>query len=218
MTTIRSPRSSSPVRTTLLVISAGAALVSIGRGYGLNAGEWASWVQAVGSIAAILIAYFLGERQAQAAVDTMREAEQLSSARTYDQIVALAESVEKFTESMSTIFHDGGFDYLVLRHKYDEAITESLLDSLKAVSAHELGSYNAILALTTLRKALQDFRDNMARIEQHLQSQRNLETGAIANWHNWSPVPIELCVTNVKRCVAGLKQHRPEFAKRPRDS
>jgi len=148
----------------------------------------------------------------------MREAEQLSSARTYDQIVALAESVEKFTESVGTIFHDGGFDYLALRLKYDGAITESLLESLKAVSAHELGSYNAILALTTLRKALQDFRDNMVRIEQHLQSQRNPETGAIANWHNWSRTPIDLCVTSVKRCVVGLKEHRPKFAKRPHPS
>ena len=208
------------MNTKLLVVIFGVAasltaFIVIGRTSGLDAGEWASWVQAVGSIAAILLAYFLGERQTSVALQAVREAERMSSARIYDQILALADSAEKFTEKMSRIFHDGGFSYLDFSMQYDDAITESLLDSLKAVSAHELGSYNAILALATLRKALYDFRRNMAQIDRHLAEQTNPETGQIKNWHEWSAVPIELCVRQIERCVLALRGYRPEFAQRP---
>ena len=213
MIIIRIIYKSAYVKALLLLTVIAANLIYVGVKFGLSKSDWSGWVQAVGSIAAIFFAYFFGERQARAALDSVREAERLTSVRTYDQILALGDSAQKFTEQMSRIFREGGFNFIELKINYDDSITESLLDSLKAVPAHELGSYNAILALATLRKALYDFRSNMTRVHQYVATQTNHDTGAITHPLVWNPIPIQLCVQQITRCVEALRKYRPDFAK-----
>jgi len=83
-------------RTKLLILLAGGTLWALGYLWNLSKAEWASWVQAVGSIAAIGVAIWLGRRSEveaksgamthytlfkMAAQDSMNEV--LSSARAH---------------------------------------------------------------------------------------------------------------------------------------
>ena len=199
------------VLTILLITGVVIDLVLLGRAYCLDKSEWAAWVQAVGSIVAIFLAFLIGERQATAALRSVREADRLVAVRRYDAVVALAQSAQTFGTNTGAIFRDGGFALMELDIKYQDAIMEDLIDALKAIPAHELGSHGAVLLLISLRKAMVDLRGNVLRAREKAMNQRNAETGAMPFWYEWSAVPIELCVTKINRCAERLGNERPEF-------
>lgn len=194
-------------------MAAFALLVSWGFKYDLDKSEWASWVQAVGSIVALLFAFLLGERQAKATLEGVREANRIDARRRYDAIVALAESAEEYTSRIGAIFHDGGFGYLELKIKYQESIMLDLIDALKSVSALDLGSYNAIFALASLRTAMVDFKGNVDRARADLEKHKNEERNSYPPWHTWNATALELCTKQVARAAQGLRDHRPPFAR-----
>lgn len=164
--------------------------------------EAAGWVQAIGSIAAIWFS-----------LKSVRDADQLSAKRRYDSIVALAESTEQFVNRVGGVFHDGGFANIQLKMEYRDAFIDALIDSLKAVPAQDLGSYNAILAFTLLKESLADFKGNVTRARADLRSHSDPVTGMTPFWHTWNAAALELCVKQITRSVQGLKDHRPPFAK-----
>lgn len=170
------------------------------------------WAQAIGSVAAIFFAYYLGERQAAAAMTVTREASRMDARRRYDSILALVDSAETFTTHVASVFHDGGFGYLQLKINYRDAIMDDLIASVKSISAQDLGSYNAILALTMLREALDNFKGNIARAKVSHELLRNPENNSIPSWHTWDATALELCLSQIRKSVAGLRRYRPEFA------
>lgn len=60
------------VRYPLLAIAGGAAIATTGMYFDLNKSEWASWVQALGSIAAIVGAYLIADFQHRRQVEAER--------------------------------------------------------------------------------------------------------------------------------------------------
>jgi hypothetical protein len=170
------------------------------------------WAQAIGSIAAILFAYFLGERQAAAALEVARETNRMDARHRYDAIVALAESANIFTARVADVFEEEGFGYFNLKFQYRDAIMDDLIDSVKAVSAQELGSYNAILALTTLREALVNFKGNVTRARASHERLRDPVNNSIPLGHTWDSTALHLCRTQITRSIEGLRRHRPSFA------
>lgn len=170
------------------------------------------WAQAIGSIAAILFAYFLGERQAAAALELARETNRMDARRRYDAILALAESADVFTARVAAVFTEDGFGYLQLKIEYRDAIMDDLISSVNAVSAQELGSYNAILALTLLREALANFKGNVNRARASHETLRDPVINSIPPWHAWNPSALHLCRKQIRRSIDGLQRHRPSFA------
>lgn len=174
----------------------------------------AGWAQAIGSVAAIWFAYIFGERQAAAALESVREAERLSAVRQYESILALADSAHKYTDQIIAVFHDGGYSFIELQIRFqDGAILEDLIEALKGIPAHEMGSYNAVLALASLRKAMFDFKGNMHRVLDGLEQSRNPENNSYPSWSTWNSTALQLCVEQIRRSIKGLRDHRPAFTK-----
>lgn len=168
------------------------------------------WIQAIGSIAAILFAIVIGERQAANALTTVREADHLSARRKYDSIIALAESTETFMSAISNCFSDGKMGYLHFRGAYRKAAFDSLADAVNAVSAQDLGSYNSIVSWTLLREAVVNFQGNMTRVQTFISGQRT--DGGVNQVLDYDSTAIKLCHSQVQKTIAVLRDHRPAFA------
>jgi hypothetical protein len=192
--------------------SVGILTVAFGFGPPVWSQEAAGWIQAVGSIAAIGFAYLFGERQATANLESVREANRLDAKRRYDSIIALAESAEVFTKSIAEVFQDGQFGYLALKFRYREEVFGSLVASVKAVSAQDLGSYNAVLAFVLLQEALVNFQSNVKRALDFVENQRNPVTGAVNNLQDWDAESLHMCGDQVGKTIKILRDYRPDFA------
>ncbi|WP_176079776.1 hypothetical protein [Paraburkholderia tropica] len=105
------------IAATSLVTLAVAAMTI--HAWGWNSGNVASWVQAVGSIAAIIGSYFIGERQAKAALAATQKAHQL------------AEETRQAVEALEELERRQGM-YAVIRAAYTHTvqIKEALSDEL----------------------------------------------------------------------------------------
>ncbi|MEG1628568.1 hypothetical protein [Pseudomonas sp.] len=109
----------------------------------LTASEWASWVQAIGSIGAIWGALALGRRQIKNQASTkMDELEARSGA-----YLAVVESACKNSARLSDLVSNGtavsGLHMLWDYHLGE--LFRTNLNMLKAIPAHELGSYELVV-------------------------------------------------------------------------
>lgn len=104
MTTFLKWHNSPLVILVLLCTGAIVDLVLVGREFDLSKSDWASWVQAIGSIAAILFAYVLGEKQAKVAFASVREADKIAAQRKFDSILAVADSAKAYAEETYKCF------------------------------------------------------------------------------------------------------------------
>ena len=68
----------------------------------LSSSEWAAWVQAVGSILALFLAYWLGSRQTRTALRAEHRAHVTSSAATCSAIAAVVEVALDYLREIET--------------------------------------------------------------------------------------------------------------------
>ena len=100
------------VRYPLLAISATAALISWGLAAGLDKSEWASWVQAVGSIAAILVAFRLGAKQSKDAIAAIVFGYDHATYRKYQAYSVIVQAALRHSETCLTVYKPDGFNVL----------------------------------------------------------------------------------------------------------
>lgn len=110
----------------------------------LTASEWASWVQAVGSIAAILGAFALSNIQVRRQAESQLEGYQ-KKASAYYAVVKNAADHANVLKEMVFKQNDPVSFKLMWIHQYSQIIHASVL-SLKLLPAHELGSYDLVIA------------------------------------------------------------------------
>jgi len=123
--------------------------------WGWNSASVASWVQAVGSIAAIIGSYFIGERQAKAALAATQKSHQLAEETRqtvevleeherrkgmYAVILAAHNHTVQIKEALSDEFN------LKMHSIYHPSIIDSLVELLSKLPIHTLGSERAIAA------------------------------------------------------------------------
>ncbi|MGT2429293.1 hypothetical protein ACU4HD_12200 [Cupriavidus basilensis] len=126
---------------------------------GIKAGDIASWVQAIGSIAAIVGAYAIGERQASAAAKAQEAAETRDVRRRRDTYLAVAAvAVEQAHVAQANLFLPD-FTVNPAPFIFDDvkAVAESVNEVRRAVVAiplHEVGVAEAIAALSNLTNGL----------------------------------------------------------------
>lgn len=149
------------VRYPLLALCAGAALVVTGLNRELGKSDWAAWVQAIGSIAALLVAIFVMKRQNKHATELLIDADKRALLRranavgavldrAYTQlpqicnqiILGLAAQNEDFVKaSLTTAVH----------------MVKELQIAIRSIPAHELGSYEMVSGLYKTMEALSGF-------------------------------------------------------------
>lgn len=155
----------------LFAIASAAALVLLGRSFDLSKSDWAAWVQAVGSIAAIAGAYFIGERQAIAALKNDLKIRQVELKQKKKAVLAIAvaakEQVGKIAQAC--VENDVERRRLELR-RYNARTTSDIVNAFAAVPVHELGSFDAVSAFFHIRDCLSRvdgmYSSNLAILEE----------------------------------------------------
>jgi hypothetical protein len=111
----------------------------------LNSGECAAWVQAFGSIAAIVAAIWIGNSQVKSVLQQSKETK-LASAEALCELSKAAFNLQKhFAKNLSSrdAVHEAGETGLV----FDMAMLEGLEKSVSAIQFHQLPASLVRLAL-----------------------------------------------------------------------
>ncbi|MGF6692963.1 hypothetical protein M2318_003040 [Metapseudomonas resinovorans] len=142
------------------------AVVFIVSLFKLTASELASWVQAVGSIAAILGAFMISHRQLERQ-QIERERERRSKA---DAFYAVVENAAKYSESVRELVSVKRPSVVVFIEIWKRYLAHEVglsIKGLEAMPAHELGSYKLVLfqvsILAGMIKATSEIESFVAR-------------------------------------------------------
>jgi hypothetical protein len=134
------------VQNVVVVLSVLFLLAITIRYFGLNSSEIASWVQAVGSIAAIWGAFTVSNNQVRRQIDQKKEDDK----RKADSLFAVVKSAADHVRVLGTIVNDG-LDPKVFKLSWSKVISDVMemsLNSLKQLPAHELGNRDLVVAHT----------------------------------------------------------------------
>jgi len=109
----------------------------------------ALWVQAIGSMAAILTSFWIFRRQSKQTIDAIDHAKKQEKREKLGCILATASAANDFAKiTGEAIEKDPGIG---LRFTFQDAIIEGLVDALNAIQIHELGTSSGAMALISLR-------------------------------------------------------------------
>ncbi|MDQ4625041.1 hypothetical protein [Janthinobacterium lividum] len=137
----------------VLIAVLGAALY-LGFRFSLTRPEWPGWVQAVGSIAAIVAAYFLGAAQVDAANQSALAAEQRAEAKRHASILAIGSAAILTVEALPELAHNNRGGHLAIGLTYDKRVFDSLISALGNIPVHELGSAKAVESFFVIKNTL----------------------------------------------------------------
>ncbi|AOJ07620.1 hypothetical protein [Burkholderia mayonis] len=114
-----------------------------------SSSEWASWVQAFGSIGAILGALWVSERQAKSAITSIKlQAEQAARDKRNAAIAIVDAAMDRAKEIESTMsIRDLTTVQIELYKTYDRSIIDGLVRALQGVPLHEIGSSKGVSQL-----------------------------------------------------------------------
>lgn len=172
--------------------------------------SWASldsgWAQAIGSIAAIIGSYFLGERQAMAALTAVAEADRIAVRRKNDAILALIDAAVNAMLRAQLSFSKKGFSVIGLHVNYDAKIMEGLVNALSTVPAYELGTFNSVAGFARLQVALFHFQGHVKRAEELVVATTDATTGCVPSFHEWNTEALHMCCEEAVKCKEILHQ------------
>lgn len=138
---------------TFAVVAVCIASWMVGDYFCLNKGEWASWVQAIGSILAVGAAAWVAVFQ-KYNTDRQSKLDKLESKmERLSAVEAIAASAHSMLVTMQWAFDDDDVDAYFDTQYSEDAFTYAL-ESIKAVPLHELGSYGMVAGLVNLADAV----------------------------------------------------------------
>lgn len=129
---------------------------------GLSSTELASWVQAIGSVAAIWFALSISQNQL-AHQNLIKSEEVLARAEAF---YAVEKSAVEHAGSVSEIIADGA-NIFAFKMVWDAQIGElfwAALNALKALPVHELGSYELVVAHTTILSSMMSMNKELDKL------------------------------------------------------
>jgi ABC-type nickel/cobalt efflux system permease component RcnA len=106
----------------------------------------AAWFQAIGSIAAIVAAFWMGERQARAALQSVVDAHSIEQKDRRRSILAVAEAAAEHARRIDEAFSQPE-PRPALTSVYDKTIIAGMAEALGRAPAHEVGSRDGVIAL-----------------------------------------------------------------------
>lgn len=107
----------------------------------------AAWFQAVGSIAAIVVAFWVGQQQSNAALQAV--ADQQRERR--DSIVAVAGAAVEHARRIGNALEQDSLGHAAIYNVYDQTIVDGMVHALTAAPVHEVGSAAGVIAFLALR-------------------------------------------------------------------
>ncbi|WP_146230008.1 hypothetical protein [Paraburkholderia tropica] len=115
-----------------------------------DSSAWASWIQAVGSIVAILGAYYVGERQSRAALASVERGHTLAEQAKRRAILAIGEAAFERAQKIENVLK-GERPRENMFLVYDKSIARSISGALSAIPLQDVGSREGVLAILDLR-------------------------------------------------------------------
>ena len=139
-----------------------AVMIAIGRHVGLkDTSEWAAWVQAIGSIAAIFGAAWLTQRQIDAQAKIALDAETRELKRANDALLAVVDGAARQFLKLEPVMDVGSsedFSHLNLLFHYREQSFTDAINALETVRLLDLGSYDLVEAVAGMKAGMIDLR------------------------------------------------------------
>lgn len=138
----------------LMLLVVLVAMVYLGFRFSLSRLEWPGWVQAVGSIAAIVAAYFLGAAQVEAANHAAMAAERRAEGKRQSSILAIGAAIVSMVEELPNLAYNNKAGHLAVGLAYDKRIFDGLISALGNIPVHELGSAKAVESFFGIKNSL----------------------------------------------------------------
>jgi hypothetical protein len=132
----------------------------------LSKADWAAWVQAIGTIAAILSAYLIGARQSKDARLQVEDGERRALRRKNDAYLAVAEVAYKRADSLRPAFSGLSGNELMLAFLFNESEFNTARLAMNAIPLYELGNTDAILNFTAFKDAFGYISDIASKLQQ----------------------------------------------------
>jgi hypothetical protein len=110
----------------------------------------ASWVQAVGSIAAIVIALRIGREQNKTALEAATNAQRFSENGRQRAVMAIVGAAHEFATSVRSAFAGEDVAYALLS-VYDPKVVSHVVSALEVAPLTDVGSPDGVGALLSLR-------------------------------------------------------------------
>lgn len=120
--------------TTVAFLCAAAATITVVNIADVKDGT--AWAQTIGSFGAIIVAFFVGKHQADAAIESVREGDRLQTSRRYSAILAVVDTAKEYTNNTAKIFAPNNFSYVTYKCCYSERDLKSIINALEAIPAH----------------------------------------------------------------------------------
>ena len=170
----------------------------------LNPSEWASWAQAVGSLVAIVAAFYIGERQARITLAAVREADQLAEAKRIESLIGMADIADAIARKCLEVYRPDGFFSLGVSMAQVDDPLEIVNIGLSGVPLHEVGSGHAVSALILLRTGCHHLERALDRAEEW--RNRSEPSEEIIDWYVYDTGAIRLCCSNIQRSSENLSK------------
>jgi hypothetical protein len=108
----------------------------------------AAWFQAVGSIAAIVVAFLVGREQSKTALRAVTEQQR----ERRDNIVAVAGAAAEHARRIKAVLEQEDPGHAKMYNIYDKTVVDGVVHALTAAPTHEVGSPDGVMALLALRE------------------------------------------------------------------
>ena len=128
----------------------------------------AAWFQAVGSIAAIVVAFLVGREQSKTALLAVTEQQREKRA----SIVAIAGAGAEHARRIRDVLEQEDPGHAKMYNIYDKTIVAGMVHALTSAPAHDVGSSDGVIALLALRDQIAILGMHM---EKYLAGPRKLE-------------------------------------------
>ncbi|WP_153075794.1 hypothetical protein [Paraburkholderia bonniea] len=127
------------IAATFLITLSVAAMAT--RAWGWNSESVAAWVQAVGSVVAIVGAYIVGERQAKATLRAAQDAHNLAEEKRQKSILSVIQAAKFRLDEIRKGLEESDLN---IHDVYHDSIIDSFVDIMSKLPVSELGSDKAI--------------------------------------------------------------------------
>jgi hypothetical protein len=147
---------------------------------GLTSSEWAAWVQAIGSITAIVAAIGVGWYQATKGANmtlrAIKHSEQLQIDQRFDRMAEAYAPALAITERAAELFDATRTRLIDLQASMDDppptipVTTEHtlLMNAFRAIPPHQMPTYRGVLSVLKLREFMHDAEEQMVKLmEKH---------------------------------------------------
>lgn len=121
------------------------------------------WAQAIGSVAALGVAFLIGGQQHRTALAAVEHGDKISLQRKYKAYSLVAQAAHEHAKACKRIYPDGEFSLFDhIMSQLDEP-RRNLIQALEAIPVHDVGSYEAFTALVGLKISIKHLNDAVAK-------------------------------------------------------